>query len=148
MSMRFSVKRNSLWRVAIDRSNVGDSSEPITFDVERGAVMRLAEAIGDAQPAYEDGSAAPPTFPTTFNFRLPVPSLRAIDPARFIHGQQEYAYERPLRAGDRITCVAKIADVSEKETRLGKATFVVVETEGRDQAGELVFTGRATAIVR
>jgi hydroxyacyl-ACP dehydratase HTD2-like protein with hotdog domain len=53
-----------------------------------------------------------------------------------------------LRAGDRITCVARIANVTEKETRLGSATFVVVETEGRDQAGDLVFTGRATAIVR
>jgi hydroxyacyl-ACP dehydratase HTD2-like protein with hotdog domain len=110
--------------------------------------VRLAEAIGDPQPAYAEGSAAPPTFPTTFNFRLPVPSLKAIDPARFIHGQQEYAYERPLRVGDRITCVARIADVTEKETRLGQATFVVVETEGRDDTGELVFTGRATAIVR
>ena len=38
--------------------------------------------------------------------------------------------------------------MNEKETRLGTATFVVVETEGRDQAGELVFTGRATVIVR
>ena len=90
-------------------SNIGDASEPVTFDVERGAIVRLAEAIGDDQPAYAEGTAAPPTFPTTFNFRLPVPSLSAIDPARFIHGDQEYAYERPLRAGDRITCVAKIA---------------------------------------
>jgi hypothetical protein len=145
--MRFPVKRNSLWPVAID-VQVGDASEPMTFDVERGAIVRLAEAIGDDQAAYAEGTAAPPTFPTTFNFRLPVPSLKAIDPARFIHGDQEYAYERPLRAGDRITCVARIADVKEKETRLGTATFVVVETEGRDQAGELVFTGRATAIVR
>jgi acyl dehydratase len=147
MSMRFSVKRNSLWPVTLD-VHVGDASEPITFDVERGAIVRLAEAIGDPQPAYERGTAAPPTFPTTFNFRLPVASLRAIDPARFIHGEQEYAYERPLQAGDRITCVARIADVNEKETRLGTATFVVVETEGRDEAGDLVFTGRATAIVR
>jgi hypothetical protein len=127
---------------------VGDASEPMTFDVERGAVIRLAEAIGDEQAAYSEGTAAPPTFPTTFNFRLPVESLRAIDPARFIHGDQEYVYERPLRAGDRITCVAKVADMNEKETRLGKATFVGVETEGRDEAGELVFTGRATVIVR
>jgi hydroxyacyl-ACP dehydratase HTD2-like protein with hotdog domain len=110
--------------------------------------VRLAEAIGDEQPAYAEGAAAPPTFPTTFTFRLPVPSLRAIDPARFIHGDQEYVYERPLHAGDRITCVAKIVDVTEKETRLGTATFAVVETEGRDKGGELVFKGRATLIVR
>lgn len=134
--------------MTIDRSNIGDASEPVTFDVEQGAIVRMAEAIGDPQPAYLDGSAAPPTFPTTFNFRLPVPSLKAIDPARFLHGEQEYAYERPLRAGDRITCQARIADVTDKETKLGTVTFVVVETEGRDEAGELVFTGRATAIVR
>ena len=134
--------------MTIDRSNIGDASEPITFEVETGAIVKFAEAIGDPHPAYGDGSAAPPTFPTTFNFRLPVPSLKAIDPARFLHGEQEYAYERPLRAGDRITCVAKIADVADKETKLGKMTFVVVETEGRDAADKLVFTGRATAIVR
>ena len=146
--MRFSLRRNSLRSVTIDRSHIGEASEPITFDVEKGAIVRLAEAIGDPQPAYLDGSAAPPTFPTTFNFRLPIASLKAIDPARFIHGDQEYVYERPLRAGDRVTCVAQIADVTEKETRLGTVTFVVVETEARDEAGELVFTGRATVIVQ
>ncbi len=146
--MRFSLRRNSLCPVTSDRIAVGDASEPITFDVEKGAIVRLAEAIGDDNPAYLDGSVAPPTFPTTFNFRLPIPSLRAIDPARFIHGEQEYAYERPLRAGESVTCQAKIANVTEKETKLGTARFVLVETEGRDAAGELVFTGRATLLVR
>ncbi len=148
MSMRFSVKRNSLCPVTSDRIAVGDASEQITFDVEKGAIVRLAEAIGDDNPAYREGSIAPPTFPTTFNFRLPIPSLRTIDPARFIHGEQEYVYERPLRAGESVTCQAKIANVTEKETKLGTARFVLVETEGRDAAGELVFTGRATLLVR
>ena len=134
--------------MTIDRSNIGDASEAITFDVEKGAITKFAEAIGDPHPAYAKGVAAPPTFPTTFNFRLPVPSLKAIEPARFIHGEQEYAYERPLHAGDRITCQARIADVAEKETKLGRATFVVVESEGRDDDGVLVFTGRATVLVR
>ena len=134
--------------MTLDRSLIGAATEPQTFDVEQGAIVRLAEAIGDPHLDYLTGDAAPPTFPTTFNFRMKVPALAAIDPARFIHGDQEYAYERPLRAGDRVTCVAKVADVAEKETRLGTVTFVVVETEGRDDAGELVFTGRATLIVR
>lgn len=134
--------------MTLDRSLIGDASEAVTLDVEKGAIVKFAQAIGDAQSAYLEGSAAPPTFPTTFQFRTRHPALADIDPARFIHGEQEYAYERPLRAGDRITCVTRIADVSEKETRLGSATFVVVETEGRDEGGELVFTGRSTAIVR
>jgi hypothetical protein len=146
--MRFSVRRNSLWRVTLDRSLVGTTTEPQTFDIEKGAIVRLAEAIGETCPEYLDGSVAPPTFPTLFNFRLRHPALESIDPARFIHGDQEYVYERPLRAGDRVTCVTTIADVNEKETKLGTATFVVIETEGRDDTGELVFTGRATLIVR
>jgi len=148
MSMRFSVRPNSLCRVTLDRTLIGAATEPRTFDVERSAIVRLAEAIGDPHPDYLSGDVAPPTFPTLFNFRLRVPALAEIDPARFIHGDQEYQYERPLRAGDRVTCVAKVADVNEKETRLGTVTFVVVETEGRDEAGELVFTGRATVIVQ
>ena len=130
----------------LDRSLIGAASQPQTFEVEKGAIVKLAEAIGDPHPDYREGLAAPPTFPTTF--RLSVPALDEIDPARFLHGEQEYAYERPIRAGDRLTCVARVADVAEKETRLGKATFVVVETEGRDETGALVFTGRATVIVR
>lgn len=132
--------------MTLDRSLIGARSQPQTFEVERGAVVKLAEAIGDPHPDYRAGLAAPPTFPTTF--RLTIPVLAEIDPARFLHGEQEYAYERPIRPGDRLTCVAQVADVTEKDTRLGRVTFVVVETEGRDEAGELVFTGRTTAIVR
>ena len=132
--------------MALDSSLIGATSEPASFEVEKGAIVSLAEAIGDPHRDYRDGSAAPPTFPTTF--RLPVPGLADVDPARFLHGEQEYEYDRPIRAGDRITCVARIADVREKETRVGKATFVVAEVEGRDDSGERVFVGRSTLLVR
>ena len=130
----------------LDASLIGATSEPATFEVEKGAIVKLAEAIGDPAPDYREGTAAPPTFPTTFRF--PVPGLSEVDPARFLHGEQEYEFDRPLRAGDRITCVSRIADVREKETRVGKATFVIAETEGRDDAGERVFVGRSTLLVR
>jgi N-terminal half of MaoC dehydratase len=131
---------------AVDSSIVGAATAPVTFEVEKGAIVKLADAIGDPQPDYRAALAAPPTFPTTF--RMPLPGLSDVDPARFIHGEQEYAYERPLRAGDRITCVARIADAQEKETALGRATFTTIELEGRDEDGDLVFTGRSTLIVR
>ena len=134
--------------MTLDRSLIGSSTEPVTFEVERGAAVRLAEAIGDPHPAYAEGTAAPPTFPTTFGFRMRHEALDAIEPSRFIHGDQEFAYERPLRDGDRLTCVSTITDVTEKETRLGTAHFVIVETAGRDEAGEVVYTARSTLIVR
>ena len=125
---------------------IGASSDPVVFEVEKGAIVKLAQAIGDPHPEYRDGVAAPPTFPTSF--RMAIPGLADVDPARFLHGEQEYEYARPIRAGDRITCVARIANVTEKDTRVGRATFVVAEIDGRDEAGEPVFTGRATLLVR
>lgn len=131
----------------LDRSLVGRRSEPVTFEVERGAIRKFAEAIGDPHPDFQRGEVAPPTFPTTFRVR--VPGLEAVDPARLLHGEEEYEYVRPIRAGDRITVVREVVDVYEKEGRLGRMTFVVSQVEGRDAAtGELVYRGRSTIIVR
>jgi hypothetical protein len=132
--------------MTIDRSLIGSSSPAQTFEVEKEAIVRLAEAIGDPHPDYRDGSAAPPTFPTTF--RMAIPGLAEIDPARILHGEQEYSYERAIRAGDRLTCVARIADVYERQGRVGTMTFVIAELEGRDDASKEVFAGRATLIIR
>ncbi len=131
-----------------DRSLLGATSGQEVFEVEHEAALELAQAIGDPHPDYQAGLAVPPTFPTTFWFRLSIPALAEIEPARVLHGEEEYAYERPIRPGDRLACVARVADVTEKETRLGRATFLVVETEGRDERGTLVFTGRSTLILR
>jgi len=131
--------------VPIDRSIIGATSEPVVFEVERGAIRKLAQAIGDPNPVYQAGEVAPPTFPTTF--RLSIPRLK-LDPNRILHGGEEYFYERPIRAGDRITCVRRVADVYVKEGRSGTLTFVVSETEGRDPEGKLVFRGKSTVIVR
>lgn len=131
----------------IDGSSlIGTVSEPVVYQIERGAIRQFAAAIGDAHPDYEDGTVAPPTFPTTF--RSPIPGLAGVDPARTLHAGEEYIYERPLRAGDAITCQRRIVDVYKREGRLGPMTFVVVEMEGRDQTGALVLRRVTTLIVR
>ena len=131
--------------MSIDRSLIGATSEPVTFEVERGAIRKFAQAIGDPHPAFQSGEIAPPTFPTTF--RVDVPGFN-VDPARRLHGEEEYVYERPIRAGDRITVVRRIVDVYTRQGRLGLMTFVVSESEGRDADGQLVYRGRTTTIVR
>lgn len=131
--------------MAIDRSLIGKESPEVVFEVERGAIRKFAEAIGDPTPEYQRGEIAPPTFPTTF--RIPIPGL-SLELSRVLHGEQEYAFQRPIRAGDRLRCKTRVVDVYEKEGRLGKMTFLVTEIEGRDEEGQLVFTGRSTVIVR
>lgn len=128
-----------------DRSLIGLESEPVVYEVERGAIRKFAEAVGDPNPVYQRGDVAPPTFPTTFH--VTIPGLH-FDLKRCLHGGEEYSYERPIRAGDRITVVRRVKDVYQREGSLGVMTFYIIESEGKDPAGNLVYTGRSTIIVR
>lgn len=129
----------------LDQSLIGLESDVERFEVEKGAIRKFAEAVGDPNPVFQRGEVAPPTFPTTF--RVKVPGLAGVDPARFIHANEEYSYERPLRAGDVVDCRRKITDLFIKEGRLGRMTFVISTLEGRDPAGDLLFTGKSTLII-
>lgn len=131
--------------MVLDRSLVGRESEPREFEVERGAIRRFAEAIGDLSPAYVAGEIAPPTFPTTF--RGPIPGV-GLDPKRILHGGEEYEYVRPIRRGDTITVVRRLKDVYTREGSLGTMTFLVIEAEGTDSRGDPVYRSRSTIIYR
>lgn len=131
--------------MSIDPSIIGRWSEPQVLEVERGAIRRFAEAIGDPNPVHRRGDVAPPTFPTTFGYQLPLPPL-PFDPARILHGGEEYTYERPIRAGDRICCVRRITECYERPGSRGTMTFIVFETEGRDPDGNLVYRAKTTWI--
>src|SRR5712692_11752155 len=130
---------------ALSRDLIGRESEVVLFEVERGAIRKFAEAVQDQTPQSLRGDIAPPTFPTTF--RMTIPGL-TFDLARVLHGAQEYRYERPLRAGDRVRCRVRVADVYQRHGRLGAMTFVILDLEARDESGAMVFTGRTTAILR
>ncbi len=124
---------------------IGRESEVVVFDVERGAIRKFADAVQDQTPACVRGDIAPPTFPTTF--RMTIPGL-TFDLARVLHGAQEYRYERPLRAGDRVRCRLRVADIYQRKGRLGEMTFLVLLIDGTDESGSPVFTGTTTAILR
>lgn len=133
----------------VDPSLVGSATPPQTFTVTAAAIRRFAAAIGDPTPEYRAGTVAPPTFPTTFGFRLgKPPGLDGVAPQRIIHGEQEFAYARPLVAGDQVTCTSRVARVAERETRLGRASFVTLVTDAVDATGALVFQGHSLLIIR
>ena len=129
----------------ISRDLIGRESEEVLVEIERGAIRKFAEAVGDTTEACLRGEIAPPSFPTTI--RIPIPDL-TYDLARVLHAGQEYRYQRAIRAGDRLRCRARLQDVYQREGRLGPMTFFIIEIEGRSQSGEPVFTGRSTVILR
>ena len=134
---------------------LGVASPPVTTEVERGAIQRFAEAIGDANPLWNDEAAArqscyggliaPPTFLRSLRhgrpelpFDLPV--------SRLLDGGSEWEYFEPVRAGDRITAVARITDLTERAGRLGAMILLTTVTTYRNQFDQVVATQTNTLI--
>ena len=137
--------------------HVGRESSPRLYEVERGHIRRFAEAVGDPDPIYVDEAAAraaghpripaPPTFATALRPHDPREGID-IDWKKLLHGEQEFAYQRPLYAGDRVTVIGRIAEAYVKEGKAGAMDFMVLETRAVDDAGALVFTARSTVVIK
>ena len=137
------------------RAAIGVESEPRTSEVEKGAIIKFAQAIGDANPVYNDevparksrygGMIAPPTF-----LRSMYPGPLKVDVrspySANLDGGSEWEYFEPIRPGDRITVTTKIADLYERAGRLGNMMFLVRETNYVNQFGNMVATQRTTGI--
>jgi acyl dehydratase len=138
-------------------SAVGRSGPPQVLSVERGHVLRFAEATGDPSPIYRDAVAAreagypaipaPPTFAAALRAPDPREGLD-IDFTRLLHGEQTLTFQRPLYVGDEIRVQAAIVEAYAKEGKAGVMDFMVVETTGRDADGTLVFTSRSLTVIR
>ncbi len=132
------------------RSWLGKELDQQTLDVEKGAIRRFAEAIGDPNPLWNDdasasgGLVAPPTFLRSATPGLDFPFPTA--PQRLLDGSSEWEYFEPVRAGDAITCITRLADVRERAGRLGPMLFLVRETTYTNQLGQVVASQRSTQI--
>jgi acyl dehydratase len=120
--------------------------------VESGKIREFAKAVKDANPAYtQDGAVAPPTFLMTVAHWMgdlgQTRSAVKLDYRRLLHGEQEFEFLKPIKAGDVLTFRSRTKDVFEKDgKRGGKMLFVIGETEYKNQNGEVVAYTRNTAI--
>lgn len=135
-------------------AEVGKTGPSFEWVVERGKIAEFARACLNERESYSAPDAiASPTFPQTTSFWARRggggrPRLRRpFDPRRLLHGEQEFEYVRPLRAGDVLTGRTTLKDYYEKEgKRGGVMRFAVFETTYRDQGGEVVAYSRSTTI--
>ena len=64
-----------------------------------------------------------------------------------MHGEQEFEYLAPVRAGDVLTAQDRIVSITEKESRrAGLLQIAVIETVFRNQRGEQVQIARRTLV--
>jgi acyl dehydratase len=134
---------------------MSEQDRAIEWAVERGKIAEFARAVLNESDAHSKPDAiASPTFPQTLSFwRMRANRPREVgrsgmDMRRVLHGEQEFEYVRPLRAGDVLTATSHVKDEYEKEgKRGGTMRFVVSETVFKDQNGEIVAYSRGTTIV-
>ncbi|MDT0382049.1 MaoC family dehydratase N-terminal domain-containing protein [Streptomyces sp. DSM 42041] len=145
--------------MALDQSFVGRSYPPSRpYEVGREKIREFAEAIGDANPAYTDRGAAaelghpdviaPPTFVFSLTYRAAFEVVQdpklGLDYDRVVHGDQRFAYSRPVRAGDLLTVTSTIESVN---SRAGN-DILDVRGEVHDEAGEHVVTAWTKLVAR
>jgi acyl dehydratase len=142
----------------LDRSLIGRESEPVLQEVEKGAIRRFADALGDPNPLYQDEAAArasgfsnllaPPTFPAVLAMNEKFRHSLDLGTRSILQSEQVIEYGRRVVAGDRVTVKSRVADVGERPGASGPMDVLVLEEEGRDDQGELLFRCRETLILR
>jgi len=142
----------------LDKTLIGRESEPVLHEVEKGAIRRFAEALGDpnllaleesaARAAGYGGLVAPPTFAVTLGWSERFRHSLDLGTRSVLHSEQGFEYARPIVAGDRLVVRSRVADVQERAGASGPMDVLVIEDEGRDEKGELVFKARSTLILR
>ncbi len=95
------------------------------YVVSREKVREFASAVGDDNPAYHDVDearalgyvdlVAPPTFAIIVSMRassvvIHDPEL-GLDYSRVVHGEQRFAFDRPIVAGDELTVTTTIESI-------------------------------------
>jgi acyl dehydratase len=143
----------------LDPSFVGRSYPPTApYQVGREKIREFATAIGTTDPAHHDSEAAralgypdvigPPTFPVVLTMAashqvIDDPAL-GVDYSRVVHGDQRFAYRRPVAAGDELVCVNTIEDIVSR----GGHDLLTTRTEVTTVAGEPVVTVWSKLVVR
>jgi acyl dehydratase len=144
---------------------IGKVDPPHLREVEKGAIRRYADAVGDENPIYQDDEyagksrygciIAPPGF---FGWaKRPISSSEGLvgligamieaGYAGILDGGMAYDFFLPVREGDTLVGSPKVSDISLKE---GKTKMMIIrfETSYTNQNGDLVAKSYQTLIGR
>jgi len=135
----------------LDPSFVGRSWPPTEpYLVGREKIREFARAIGAEDAEYHDPEAAraigypdvvaPPTFPTVItnvvSRQVIADPALGLDYSRVVHGDQKFAYARPVVAGDALVSVISVEEITQR----GGHDFITTRTDVSTESGELVVT--------
>ncbi|MGY0498582.1 MaoC/PaaZ C-terminal domain-containing protein [Nocardia sp. FBN12] len=134
--------------VVFDGSALGEWTDEERFSVTKERIAEYAAATNDPVPAHRSGEIAPPVFAVVPVFTSMAPAALSVAPVellmKLVHGEQDFLFHRPIRAGDELVVRAKPIGYVGRPN----GSTVVIYAETRDAAGELVNEQWMTAFFR
>jgi len=127
----------------VDQSLVGTAFPPTpAFSVTEDHVREFVAAAGGEYA----GGPAPATYPIVVAFDAMNAFLEAvqIDLFRIVHGEQKFAYQRPVVAGDVLTATLSVVSLRQ----IAGNDIIGTTSEVTDAAGALVCETSATLVHR
>jgi len=146
-----------------DPSAVGKEYPPFVWDVERGKIRELVQAIGDTNPiyvnreeavksGYEDCPASPTYITLPFMWSKISDNVikdMKINFSMVLHGEETYEYYREIYPGDVLTGRMKIVSMDQKSGgKGGNMDLIRMETIYTDQKNEPVLKASMLLIER
>jgi acyl dehydratase len=126
----------------VDQSLVGRRFPPTRpYVVTEEGLREFAAATGG-----EYAGKAPATYPIVLAFDAMNAFLEGegIELARIVHGEQKFAYERSIVAGDVLSATLTVAGLRQ----IAGNDIITTSSEITDEAGALVCTAGATLVHR
>jgi acyl dehydratase len=135
---------------------VGREYGPMKFTVGLEKVREYATATKNDHPWHHDeeaaaeigGVIAPPMFIVIPGFKPVIECVMdkdlEINLTKLVHGEQQFTFHQPIKAGSQLFTTGVIESVREK----GPMYFVKIRTETEDQDGAAVATGLWNLVIR
>ena len=133
------------------------------YEISFEKIKEFVEVMGDKNPHYTDREFvksldgghpfAPPTFasiycqPALKNLYFDSEFSKLVP--RLVHGEQEYNFGYPVRAGDLIRTTAEVVEHFNKTNRSGKVNQIIeIMTTSINQNDKLVCTATYRLVIR
>lgn len=135
-------------QTAVDRlkAKIGWQGDERVSLIEAGHVRRFCEAIGDADPRWQE--EAPPTFVVALGSETPQLAEALEYGKGWLNGGDRFEYLEPIHIGDTITSRTTLVDVYEKQGSSGGLLFLITDTDYVNQHGRVAVRVRGTRIRR
>jgi hypothetical protein len=127
------------------KSKLAAAFKPVEYEVEKGAIRQFVRAVGDANPRWQE--VAPPTFVLIIGLeQIQQQLIDAFPATTILHGSTELECYHPVRAGDVLTVTTGVANIRERQGKMGTTAFITLDTDYKNQRREPVARSRQMII--